>query len=78
MQNWEQETSLNKYLTTIKRNSQKHITGKWKDTLQIVLSPLAIARIERTLLQALLSGAVNLASEKWNILVIDAMFHVQL
>lgn len=71
MQNWEQEASLNKYLTTIKRNSQKHITGKWKDTLQIVLSPLAIARIERTLLQALLSGAVNLASEKWNILVIE-------
>lgn len=71
LQNWEQEVSLNKYLTTIKRNSQKHITGKWKDTLQIVLSPLAIARIERTLLQALLSGAVNLASEKWKILVIE-------
>lgn len=71
LQNWEQEVSLNKYLTTIKRNSQKHITGKWKDTRQIVLSPLAIARIERTLLQALLSGAVNLASEKWKILVIE-------
>lgn len=71
LQNWEQEVSLNKYLTTIKRNSQKHITGKWKDTLQTVLSPLAIARIERTLLQALLSGAVNLASEKWKILVIE-------
>lgn len=71
LQNWEQEASLNKYLTTIKRNSQKHITGKWKDTLQVVLSPLAIARVERILLQALLSGAISLASEKWTILAIE-------
>lgn len=71
LQNWEQEVSLNKYLTTIKRNSLKHITGKWKDTLQVVLSPLAIARVERILLQALLSGAISLASEKWTILAIE-------
>ena len=71
LQNWEQEVSLNKYLSTIKRNSQKHIAGKWKDTLQIVLSPLAIARVERILLQALLSCAINLTTEKWKILVIE-------
>ena len=71
LKNWEQEVSLNKFLSIIKRNSQKHIAGKWKDTLQIVLSPLAIARVERILLQALLSGAINLASEKWAILVIE-------
>lgn len=71
LQNWEQEVSLNKYLSIIKRNSQKLIAGKWKDTLQIVLSPLAIARVERILLQALLSGAINIASKKWTILVIE-------
>lgn len=71
LRNWEQEVSLSKYLSVIKRNTQKHIVGKWKDTLQIVLSPLAIARAERILLQALLSGAINLASAKWTILVIE-------
>ncbi len=71
LQNWEQEASLNKYLSTIKSNSKKQIVGKWKDTLQIVLSPLAIARVERILLQALLSDAVDLASEKLSILVIE-------
>lgn len=71
LQNWEQEVSLNKYLSIIKRNSQKLIAGKWKDTLQIVLSPLAIARVERILLQALLSGAIDLASKKWTVLVIE-------
>lgn len=71
LQNWEQEVSLNKFLSIIKRNSQKHIAGKWKDTLQIVLSPLAIARVERIVLQALLSGAINLTSKKWTILVIE-------
>lgn len=71
LQNWEQEVSLSKYISVIKHNTQKHIVGKWKDTLQIVLSPLAIARVERILLQALLSGAINIASKKWTILVIE-------
>ena len=59
LKNWEQEVSLNKFLSIIKRNSQKHIAGKWKDTLQIVLSPLALARVERILLQALLSVSLH-------------------
>ncbi len=71
LHNWEQETSLNKYISTIKRNSKKLIEGKWRDTLQIVLSPLAIARVERMLLQALLSGVIDLKANKWNILVVE-------
>lgn len=71
LQNWEQEISLNKYLSTIKRNAKKVIAGNWKDTLQIVLSPIAIARVERMLLQALLSNALDLKSVEWNILVVE-------
>ena len=71
LQNWEQEASLNKYISTIKRNSLKRIEGKWKNTLQIVLSPLAIARVERILLQALLSKVIDLNADKWDILVIE-------
>lgn len=71
LQHWEQEASLNKYLSTIKRNSKKVITGRWKETLQIVLSPLAIARIERMLLHALLSEDLDLKTDEWNILVVE-------
>lgn len=71
LQNWEQEASLNKYISTIKRNSKKTINGKWRDTLQIVLSPLAIARVERMLLQALLSEAIDINANRWNILIVE-------
>lgn len=71
LKNWEQEASLNKYLSTIKRNSNKKITGSWKDTLQIVLAPLAIARVERMMLQAMLTGALDMNAKKWNIVVVE-------
>ena len=71
LKNWEQEASFCKYLSIIKRNNKKYISGTWKDTLQIVLSPLAIARVERILLQALLSGYINLQADKWNIVVVE-------
>lgn len=71
LKNWEQEASLNKYLSIIKYNSKKTIVGTWKDNLQIVLSPLAIARVERMLLQALLSGMLDLNADKWNVLIVE-------
>lgn len=71
LRNWEQEASLNKYLSTIKRNSKKSIAGSWKNTLQIVLSPLAIARVERMMLQALLSGILDVKAKEWNIVVVE-------
>lgn len=71
LDNWKQEASLHKYLSIIKRNNQKTISGCWKDTLQIVLSPLAIARVERMLLQALMTGALDINAAKWNILVVE-------
>ncbi|MDE5758872.1 MAG: hypothetical protein K2H85_09715, partial [Allobaculum sp.] len=69
--NWEQEASLNNFFSTIKRNSKKHIEGSWKDSLQIILSPIAIARLERMLLQALLSGILDIHSAEWNVLVVE-------
>ncbi len=71
LSNWEQEATLNKYLSIIKHNNQKTITGTWKETLEIVLSPLAIARVERMLLQALLTGALDINASNWNILVVE-------
>lgn len=71
LNSWEHEASTNKYLTTLKRNCRKEISGKWKDTLQIVLSPLAVARVERMMLQAMMSGALDVKSNKWNIVVVE-------
>lgn len=71
IQNWERETSASRYLETIRKNFQKKIEGSWKETLQIVLSPLAIARVERMIVQAMLTGHLDLSAPRWDILVIE-------
>jgi superfamily II DNA helicase RecQ len=71
LKGWEQETTITKYLSTIKKNSQKKLIGKWNDILQIVLSPLAIPRIERMIVQAILSGELDLCASKWDIIVVE-------
>lgn len=71
LSNWEQEAGMSKYLSSIKRNSKKTIEGKWRNTLEVVLAPLAIARVERMLLQAVLSGALDMKKTEWNIVVVE-------
>lgn len=75
LSNWEYETSrnssVNNYLQCIKRNYQKKIEGEWAKYLQLVLSPLAVARIEKVIIQAVLNGTLDAAAEKWNIIVIE-------
>ena len=71
LKNWQAEEETNRYLSIIKRNSQKLIAGKWKETLQIVLSPLAVARVEKILLQAIISGNLKFSDRIWNIIVIE-------
>lgn len=68
---WESEIETNKYLSIIKRNAKKKIEGRWKELLEVVLSPLAIARVERMILQAMLTGDLNISASEWNILVIE-------
>ena len=71
LQNWQEEEETNRYLSIIKRNSKKHIEGKWRDTLQVVLSPLAVARVEKVLLQAIITGNLKLSDGTWNIIVME-------
>lgn len=71
LQNWEQEAHMSSYLSKIKENSKKDISGPWRDTLQIVLSPLAIARTERMLLQAILTGVLDIRKSEWDIVVVE-------
>jgi hypothetical protein len=53
MQSWETDAASVKYLSTLKNNYKKKLAGSWLDTLQIVLSPIAIARVERMLVEAM-------------------------
>lgn len=69
--NWENETASSKYLAATKKNYAKELTGKWNSTLQIVLAPLAIARFERILVEAMMASALDFSAEKWNIIVIE-------
>lgn len=71
LSSWEQDTQMNSYLSKIKENSQKTISGSWRDVLQIVLSPLAIARTERMLLQAMLTGVLDISKKEWNLVVVE-------
>ena len=71
MQNWESDATSVDYLKYIKSNFAKHLTGEWLNTLQIVLAPLTIARVERMLVEAMMSDALSLNADVWNIAVVE-------
>ena len=71
MQSWETDAASVKYLSTLKNNYKKKLTGAWLDTLQIVLSPIAIARVERMLVEAMASGALKTDAAVWNIVAVE-------
>ena len=71
MNNWETDAASVKYLATLKANFGKKLSGAWLDTLQIVLAPLAIARVERMMVEAMMAGILRTDAEKWNIAIIE-------
>lgn len=71
LSSWEQEASSNKYFSILKKNYGKQLSGSWKDTLQIVLSPLAIARVERMLLQSIITEELDIKKDVWNIVIVE-------
>lgn len=68
---WEQDASSNRYFSILKKNYGKQLSGSWRDTLQIVLSPIAIARVERMLLQSIITGELDTRKDCWNIVVVE-------
>lgn len=68
---WESEAAASKYLSTVKKNFGKSLSGSWNEALQIVLSPLAIARVERMIVEAMMAGVLDVNSKEWNIAVIE-------
>lgn len=69
--NIEKSKEFSPYLEILKNNYNKQITGEWKEVLQFVLTPFAIARLEKIIIEALISGYLDLNASRWNIAVIE-------
>ena len=69
--NWESDAASVEYLTILKSNYEKKLSGFWLDILQIVLAPLAIARVERMIVEAMMAGVLKADAEEWDIAIIE-------
>ena len=69
--NWENNEKFSEYLTILKENFSKKLEGDWLNLLQFTLSPFAVARIERIIVEAMITGHLDLWAKKWKIAVIE-------
>lgn len=58
-------------LKIIDNNYQKNLSDNWLDILQLTLSPFAIARVQKTIIEFILSNNLELKAKEWNILAIE-------
>lgn len=47
---------------------QKSFDSSWTNVLQLVLSPVAVARLEKTILEALMTRVLNISATRWKVL----------
>lgn len=59
------------YVFTSQQVYEREFDDEWKRVLQLVLSPIAIARIEKTVLEALLTNQLDINAPIWKVLVIE-------
>lgn len=48
---------------------QKSFDSSWTNVLQLVLSPVAVARLEKAILEALMTRVLNISATRWKVLV---------
>src|SRR5690606_36278513 len=58
-------------LKIIDNDYHKELSDNWLDILQLTLSPFAIARVQKTIIQLILSNNLDLNAKQWNILAIE-------
>lgn len=58
-------------LKIIDNNYHKALEDNWLDILQLTLSPFAIARVQKTIIEFMLSNNLDLKAKEWNILAIE-------
>ena len=57
------------YVKNILKVFNKQFDNQWVKTLQLVLTPIAVARIEKAVLEALMTGVLDVKANQWKILV---------
>jgi superfamily II DNA helicase RecQ/very-short-patch-repair endonuclease len=61
----------NEYIRNVEKAYTRNFDEKWTESLQMVLSPIAIARVQKTILEALMTGILNIEKDEWKILVLE-------
>ena len=73
IKDFEQSTTLlkNEYFAQVKEAWRKSFDSSWVKTLQLALSPIGIARVQKTLIEAMITGRVDYKKETLNILALE-------
>lgn len=61
----------NSYFSSILKAADRKYDAAWTRALQIALSPIGIARLEKTLIEALISDTVDYHKERLDILIVE-------
>ncbi len=59
------------YVQLVEKAYSQKFDATWANTLQLVLSPIAVARIEKTIVEALMTGRLDIKEKKWKVLAIE-------
>ena len=58
-------------LKIIDNNYQRSLSDNWLDILQMTLSPFAIARVQKSIIELILSNRLDLEANEWSILAVE-------
>lgn len=61
----------NVFFSRIKEAQKRPIDALWAKTLQLALSPIGVARIQKTLIEAMIAGRVDYKKDNLSVLVIE-------
>ena len=59
------------YVQLVEKAYSQKFDATWANTLQLVLSPIAVARIEKTIVEALMTGRLDINAKEWEVLAIE-------
>lgn len=62
---------IDDYLLNLANAYRKEFNSEWVKNLQLTLSPIAIARVQKTIIDAMLTGHLSFNEPKWQVLVVE-------
>ncbi|MAB47599.1 MAG: hypothetical protein CMC05_03110 [Flavobacteriaceae bacterium] len=67
-----QHKDIGEYLKIIEQNVNKSLNrDEWREILEQVLAPFAVARLQKTIVDRLISGVLSIDAKEWNIAVFE-------